>query len=175
MAQLITREYLALLREKHHAKGAPPWGTGGYKFAPEIRWLAKLIDAKTILDYGCGRGTLKKNVLLRRYRIYEYDPGIATKRRMPSKADLVVATDVLEHVEPQCLTAVLDHIYELTQIVCYMVIATRPADNKLPDGRNAHLIIENSDWWLVQLRRQPWAEINVQRVNEDELVVITKC
>ncbi|UCF67363.1 MAG: hypothetical protein JSV80_16585 [Acidobacteriota bacterium] len=31
---------------------------------------------------------------------------------------------------------------------------TRPAIHRLPDGRNAHLIVESADWWRAQLERR---------------------
>jgi len=61
---------------------------------------------------------------------------------------LVFCGDVLEHVEPACLDAVLEDLRALTLERCVMVIATRPARKRYPDGRNFHLIIENHEWWL---------------------------
>jgi len=52
----------------------------------------------------------------------------------------------LEHVEPDRLGNVLDHIRRLSGKGCYIVIATRPAAAILPDGRNAHLIVKDADW-----------------------------
>jgi hypothetical protein len=37
--------------------------------------------------------------------------------------------------------------------VAYIVIATRPAKNILPDGRNPHLIIEGKEWWREKLSK----------------------
>jgi hypothetical protein len=37
------------------------------------------------------------------------------------------------------------------------VIAVRPSNKTLSDGRNAHLILEPSDWWLRQLQSSGFA------------------
>jgi hypothetical protein len=77
---------------------------------------------------------------------------------LPKPSDILVCTDVLEHIEPTLLDNVLDHIERLTREVALLVISCRPANAVLPDGRNAHLIIETPDWWLEKLlARGTWA------------------
>jgi hypothetical protein len=101
-----------------------------------------------VLDYGCGQGSLARAI---GDRVKEYDPAIPEKAAAPAPADLVVCTDVLEHIEPDCLAHVLDHLRDLTLKACFVVIATRPAMKFLADGRNAHLIIETDAFWRKQL------------------------
>lgn len=122
------------------------WGADGAKHADAVKWIAAAIGAKTILDYGCGRGLLA--AALPQLRVQQYDPGIAERAGMPKPCDLVVCTDVLEHVEPDRLASVLDHIGRLTAKAAYFVISTRLANATLPDGRNAHLIVRPAAWWL---------------------------
>ena len=64
---------------------------------------------------------------------------------------MVACTDVLEHIEPDCLDHVLDHLCELAENVAFLVVATAPAQKTLADGRNAHLIVESARWWLPKL------------------------
>jgi cyclopropane fatty-acyl-phospholipid synthase-like methyltransferase len=80
-----------------------------------------------------------------------YDPGIPDRAALPEPADFVVSTDVLEHVEPEKLDGVLKHIRELTKRQAYLNIHTGPANAKLPDGRNAHLIQQPAEWWHRKL------------------------
>ena len=75
---------------------------------------------------------------------------------MRKRCDMVVCTDVLEHVEPAKLDAVLDHIWRLTGRVAYFVIDTRPANAILPDGRNAHLSLHDHWWWIDKLKKVGW-------------------
>lgn len=96
-----------------------------------------------VLDYGCGKGTLS--------RVTGYDPAIVGKDGLPEPHPVVVCLDVLEHVEPELMVSVLDHLQALAQEVVFIVIATGPAQKVLPDGRNAHLIQESAGWWYGRL------------------------
>lgn len=145
---LITPRY----REEQRILHAAPRGYGGKgnKWAEVVLDVAQHFGATSILDYGCGQGSLAAVLRARAsdiYRIDEYDPAIKGKEGLPSFADLVVSTDVIEHIEPECLDAVLTHIRMLARKVVFMVIATRPSGKTLSDGRNAHLIIESPQWW----------------------------
>lgn len=155
MAQmaLISPTYTALQRELH----ARPNGYGGKgdKWAPAVARLAEDLGCSSILDYGCGQGSLVK--ALRPLapaviRLDEYDPAIPGKDGRPSFADLVVCTDVLEHIEPDRLTRVLAHLQMLARKAVFVVIATRPSNKTMTDGRNAHLIIEDDDWWRATVK-----------------------
>ena len=55
--------------------------------------------------------------------------------------------DVLEHVEPEYLQDVLADIKRCMKRAGLLVISTIPAKKTLPDGRNAHLIVESPLWW----------------------------
>jgi hypothetical protein len=131
------------------------------------------IEKVTVLDYGCGEGALKK--ALAPHRVQEYDPGIRGKDILPKPCDLVVCTDVMEHVEPKALNRVIDHIYRLTGYVAYLVIATRPANAVLPGGRNAHLIVQDAEWWTKAFTRTGWTvESSVNRKDKDVAITILK-
>jgi hypothetical protein len=81
-----------------------------------------------------------------------YDPSVEEFERLPAPADIVVSTDVLEHIEPECLDDVLKHIGSLTLKGAYLNIHTGKAKAILPDGRNAHLIQQPWDWWQSKLK-----------------------
>ena len=61
---------------------------------------------------------------------------------------MIFCNDVLEHVEPNFIKEVLEDINQLTSNYVWLRIDTLPARKKLSDGRNAHLIIKNKEWWL---------------------------
>ena len=82
---------------------------------------------------------------------YEYDPAVESKRGLPDPQDIVVCTDVLEHIEPELLDNVLGHMRDCMLKCGYFVISTIAAVSILGDGRNAHLIIEDKDWWKAKL------------------------
>lgn len=148
---LISPKYCDLQRELH----ARPNGYGGkgHKWAQAVRGLVAQYDARSVLDYGCGEGTLKLALsdLEGFARVEEYDPGVDGKAIWPHFADLVVCTDVLEHCEPEKLKTVLAHIRVLARKAVFVVIATRPSNKVMADGRNAHLIVEQAEWWAVRM------------------------
>jgi hypothetical protein len=151
---LHSEAYRQQLQQKH---ATMKWGKSGNSHAPEVTALARELGARSVLDYGCGRGTLKP--ALPDLKVFEYDPGIPGKDHLPKPADLVVCTDVLEHIEPELLDGVLRHLYLLAGRGAYLVIATRLARELLPDGRNAHLIVQEPPWWLAKLKAQGWRKL----------------
>ncbi len=149
--KLASPAYRLQLRLKH---GSVNWGKSGHSHAPEVLAFAEELGARTVLDYGCGRGTLAASVPT--LKVIEYDPGIAGKDGLPKPADMVVSTDVLEHIEPELLDGVLAHQYRLAGKGAYLVISLRLAREILADGRNAHLVVKPADWWLEKLGAVGW-------------------
>lgn len=142
--KLITSDYLQA-QKALHAKG---FGTSSGKWTPLMLDLKKRFNAQSVLDYGCGQGLLTRG-LSGDYR--EYDPAIPGKDALPEKADLVVCTDVLEHIEEDCIDGVLDHLADLSNIALLAVVHLGKAKKTLPDGRNAHILIRPKEWWIEKL------------------------
>lgn len=145
---LISPDYALINRQMHEAPRG--YGGGGYKHAEEVAAIVARLRLRTVLDYGCGEGTLKTRLAAIgcKATVTEYDPAVAGKESLPAPVDLVVCTDVLEHIEPEKLRAVVAHIKSLALRAAFVVVATRPSNKKLPDGREPHLIIEPAEWWL---------------------------
>lgn len=162
---LISDEYLAL-NLKLHARPDGFGGSGWRHAVPVVEYAAQL-KARSILDYGAGRCTLRSECKKRGWvgAFEEYEPTSDVIGRMPKPADLIVCTDVLEHVEPDKLQQVLRHIGLLMDLGAYLTIATRPANTLLPDGRNAHLIVEAEGWWVEQLQL---ADLRLDHVINDK-------
>jgi hypothetical protein len=144
----ITPGYLEQNRALH-ARGS--YGLSGQRWAPTVLNVCKVAGSRDVLDYGCGQRTREKSL---GFPIRNYDPAIVGLDAPPEPADVVVCTDVLEHIEPECLDDVLDDLQRVTRRVGFFIIATRPADKTLPDGRNAHLIQQPKDWWLPKLTQR---------------------
>lgn len=144
---LITPEYKDL-NEELHAR-VPSYGTGGHVWAPYLKQLAHDIEATTVLDYGCGKGTLAP--ALSDLLVHEYDPAIPGKE-VPTPADIVACLDVLEHVEAECLDDVLLHIRALAAKAIVVDIACRTGGKLLADGRPAHINVQSPEWWASRLR-----------------------
>lgn len=146
------------------------WGESGQKSADIVYAAFEILGIKDMLDYGCGRGTLK--TMLEKFgleaEIREYDPAIPGKDALPAPADFVACTDVLEHVEPECIDAVLDHIFELTGRYAYFIISCKEASRLLPDGRNAHILVQPPKWWLAKLKEKGFIIMNYYLVNDKD-------
>jgi predicted TPR repeat methyltransferase len=164
---LISGEYLAL-QKKLHERGS--YGVSSGRRAGEVSNIARNSDARTILDYGCGKGflarALRSEIAL---PVAEYDPAIPGKDKPPAPADLVVCTDVLEHIEPEFLEENLKDLARCLKKVGYFVIHTKPAHKVLADGRNAHLIQEGEGWWRERLELH--FRIKAMLFRDDELQV----
>ena len=146
---LISEPYRALCAEMHRCRLA--YGSSGKRFAPTVARLMGEWGCETVLDYGCGKGDLARELKVRGIRVAQYDPAIPRHSTAPGEADLVVCADVLEHVEPECLDAVLDDLRRLARVGVYLAVGIGPADKVMPDGTNAHRIIQPMEWWLPKL------------------------
>lgn len=133
-------------QKKLHAAG--DYGVSGFKHADQVMQLAKQLNTRSILDYGSGQQTLQKGIP---FPITNYDPFVVGCEEEPTTHDLVVCSDVLEHIEPDCVADVLQHIWSKTTKLLFVDVACRPAKKYLEDGRNAHLIQESPSWWLLKL------------------------
>ena len=147
---LISEAYRAQLAEKHRKSAT--FGNSGADWAAFAHDMCLANGLRSVLDYGCGQGTLLLALPEKRhYTVAEYDPAIPGKDGPPEPADLVVCGDVLEHIEPECLEEVLDDLRRLSLRMALLVVATKPALKHLPDGRNTHLIVEPVWWWLPKI------------------------
>lgn len=108
----------------------------------------------SLLDFGCGKGGLIATIaeLHPEIKVAGYDPGNPEFQQLPKRAvDVVISTDAIEHIEPAHLDETLKIIGSLMQRCGCFRIACYPAKKSLPDGRNAHLIVQHPDWWREKL------------------------
>jgi trans-aconitate methyltransferase len=151
---MYTKQYIKQLHSLHN-DSARPGGFGGKpKKLGKFHSFMLEWNPYSLLDYGCGKGYILselrdkyKNVLCE-----GYDPAVKMFSALPNKTyDCVFSNDVLEHIEPEYLSDVLAHINDLADKYVWLRIDTMPARKTLPDGRNAHLILESPDWWIDQI------------------------
>jgi hypothetical protein len=145
---LLTDDY----REQQaalHAVGN--YGTAALQWGSAVSGIVDKIKAETLLDYGCGSKCSLAEVLDCDVLYQGYDPAVPKLAREPDAADVVACIDVLEHIEPECLDAVIEHLKSKVKRVLFVTVHTGPAKKVLPDGRNAHLIQKGAQWWLPKL------------------------
>jgi hypothetical protein len=146
---LYTPEYAAEQRRLHTEQAA--YGSRGFYWAYLAAGIAQLEQCKTVLDYGCGKGTIGNSFREAGLHVVsDYDPAIPGKDKPATPADLVVAVDVMEHIEPDCLPAVMFDLARVTRKILFVAISTIPSKRTMSDGRNTHLIVEGYDWWRAQ-------------------------
>lgn len=153
---LITEEYRALNR--HALETSEKYATSGHKMADIIWPFVMQREAKTLLDYGAGRNLLNEALAKRAQEagyaieLRAYDPCVPALAAEPEGAEFVTCTDVLEHIEPECLGDVLAHLRHLTRGTAFLSISTKPARNTvLADGRNPHLSLHAPEVWVAKL------------------------
>ena len=142
----ISAQYAELNKKLHEENRH--YGGHGDRYAKIVQKMSETEGVKTVLDYGCGKGALAKAL---NFPIWEYDPAIPEKSATPQPADLVICTDVLEHIEPEYLDAVLEDLRRVIKFSAFFAIHTGPSCKVLADGRNTHLIQQNMDWWKQKL------------------------
>ena len=146
----ISAEYLEQQKQLHEN---PNYGVASLQYAQLALQLIDHMSAKSVSDYGAGKCNLQKKLEeLGRidFQYYPYDPAFPEYGE-PKEADLVCCIDVLEHVEPPYVEAVLRDLGRITAKVGLFTIHTGPAAKHLSDGRNAHLIQKPARWWLPRL------------------------
>jgi len=173
MGQLITEEYRALQEALHRN---PDYGMASVGYAPIVAETMRKLGAQELLDYGAGKGRL--GIALRDYfprhlSIHHYDPAVPEWSRAPKPCRFVACVDVLEHIEPDCLEAVLDDLKRVIDHVGLFTVHTGPAIKVLADGRNAHLIQQPSRWWLPKLQAR-WDLMAFNKSGEGFWVVVKK-
>lgn len=142
----------------------------GHKAYAIVKDFIKEYKPTSVLDFGCGHGALIATISQLHPEISAtgYDPGNEKFQYFPTtKFDAVVSTDALEHIEPEYLIKTLIMIGDRIERCGFFRIACYPAKKKLPDGRNAHLVVQPPEWWREQILKHMGVEI----VNESISVV----
>lgn len=157
--QTISADYLAQQQELHRN---PTYGLASLGFAPIVKELMARYHVGSISDYGAGKQNLRRGLNdlgVTGFEYFPYDPAFPGDGE-PKPADLVCCIDVLEHIEPDFLDAVLEDLRAITVKRGFVSVHCEAAMKFLPDGRNAHLIQQPASWWLPRLRQH--FEINQQ-------------
>ena len=164
------RRLLELYREMHvrgeALRSLPPERTfPGASLLPQAHHVRRLVaqtGARSILDYGSGKGAQYRPMALsdknsswetiQDYwgveRIVCYDPGYEPFSRLPSEAcDGVISTDVLEHCPEADLPWIVAEMFALAKSFVFASVACHPAVKRLPNGENAHCTVRAPEFW----------------------------
>lgn len=196
----LIEQYRELHRHGEKRIGLEPENTfPGEKLLPQAARIKRLIErtgARTILDYGCGKGN--------QYRlnpaeipgagnwpsvksfwgvetIRGYDPCYEPFSQLPEgNFDGVICTDVLEHCPEDDIPWIVDELFGYARRFVFANVACYPARKHLPNGENAHCTIRDPAWWRALLqnvsRRHPgilwevWVQSQVKTYNGNRMV-----
>jgi hypothetical protein len=137
-------------QEVHKSK---KYGKSSEKFYILIREIIREKKKNIILDFGGGQSNLVY-MLADYYNVRgeKYEPSIKEFSELNiKKADLILNTDVLEHIPEHMLNDVLEKIKNISTNV-YFSIHTGLATVILPNGENAHCTVHQPDWWKKKLK-----------------------
>ena len=132
---------------------------------PTLMSIIKENDCKTLLDYGCGkaipydknrckevdlRHPIQKLCNLKSFDLY--DPAYEKYATLPDKKyDIVVCTDVLEHIAEQDIDYVLTEILSRSKKIVFLNISCQPALKHFKEGKfkgkNVHISVFDPSWW----------------------------
>jgi hypothetical protein len=131
--------------------------------AHHVRRLGADTGARSILDYGSGKGAqyrpmpLAENGAQRWQSVQEYwnvervvcyDPAYVPFSRLPSgRFDGVVCTDVLEHCPEDDLEWIIAELFSFATRFVFASVACHPAVKRLPNGENAHCTVQAPEYW----------------------------
>ena len=151
--ELYSQNYLRLL-EGVHSTTKRGFGNKVKKIKAFEACIEKW-KPRSLLDYGCGKGAMLQQLRQKYPHLHclGYDPAVNIYCQKPKqKFDVVFCNDVLEHVEPLYLDNVLKFIEHHSEKYAWLRIDTQPDNKILTDGRNAHLIQQDEDWWSEMLQ-----------------------
>tara|TARA_R100001132_G_C3237622_1_gene69678 strand:+ start:121 stop:759 length:639 start_codon:yes stop_codon:yes gene_type:complete len=157
----------------------------GISLNNHIRSIGDLIKqhkVKSLLDYGSGKGYLYskdfkivnptlKEPLQKLWKIDKlkcYDPCYTEHAEYPTDTyDMVISTDVIEHIPEEDLTWFLNDIFSLSKKFVYLNIACYPAIKHFKDGTNVHVsIFEPQEWidFIMKLWKEKYKHLEIYLV-----------
>ena len=151
---MFTKSYIEQLKKLHSDKTRPQGFGGKVKKLGKFFYYMEKWKPNTFLDYGCGKGLILERLQMSypQTSFTGYDPAVKIYEKNPQgKFDCVFSNDVLEHIEPEFINDVLIHINTLSSKYIWLRIDTLPARKTLPDGRNAHILLQDKQSWLKLL------------------------
>lgn len=138
------------------------------KYLNIIKVLVESTKSKTVLDFGCGKGTqytekeYHKVFHIEDENIFLYDIGVKKYNTLPKhKVDGTISTDVLEHIPEDEIDSVLSTIFMNTKKWVFFSISCGLAVKKLPNGENAHCTIKEPKWWEDKIEKHNTKNIPV--------------
>lgn len=128
--------------------------------------LIRETGARTILDYGCGKGNHIQTKVKKEERepilaeiwkeklgvdLHGYDPACSRFNKLPKGPfDGVISFDTLEHIAEEDLPWVIEEMFSLAQFLVVARVACFSSSKRFAGTKiNMHATIQPPKWWLA--------------------------
>ena len=198
-----SEKYLELIEAyKHlHEDETKFTGISIVPFVVDLYSIIQYNKCKSLLDYGCGKAVgytqnfkdidpKKKipnfNVPLHTYWGVEdlslYDPGTLEYPTLPSKkVDVVLCTDVLEHIPEDDLGWLIRDIFNLSNKVVFLNVSTVLAIKTFTSGKykgeNVHVSVFDHAWWVDKIKtiHEDYKELKIYLTSTSKEGIMGTC
>lgn len=146
---------IALIEQYRILHESQSYGTGSERLFHSIQSVIEGFPSLgSILDYGCGRSRVADWLArVNGAQAFRFDPAIPQYDKRPThKMDLVIVTNVLEHISEDMIDATLADIRALS-VNAYFHIATASDNVVLPNGEPSRCTIRPPEWWQEKLKK----------------------
>lgn len=147
----MNKDYIASEYRRMHDAGK----FSGVSLKPhlaEINNLVREYNVQTLLDYGCGKALMHDKHRLAK-EVNLYDPYYEPYSQKPiGNFDMVICTDVLEHIPEDAVGKVLAELLDYANKVLFLAICTKPANKSFANGDNVHVTVKPKEWWDLMLQ-----------------------
>lgn len=153
---------LVQMRQFHRTSKAFS-GNGVLKHRDSLVQFSRARGATSGLDFGCGKGNQYNIEMTGGYNLaaelgytpYKYDPGVPDFDVLPPLGmvfDIVWCVDVLECVPEQDMDWEVANIAAFARRGLFVTVGSYPSKKTLPNGRNAHITIQDEEWWHAKFQ-----------------------
>ena len=89
--------------------------------------------------------------------LFLYDPGVPEHNKLPTKKhDMVICTDVLEHIPEEDLDWILREMCSLSNSTVFINVSCQPALKTFTTGKykgeNVHVSLFDHEWWVDKVK-----------------------
>jgi len=157
----MSKELIEQYRLKHERD--PDYGSSrGQGRVDFIRTALGKRTIRRVLNFGAGKSPLLDLLWPDPTMVSKvnYDPAIQAISASPTGAfDLVISTDVLEHIPEDELPAMIERHAQIARGFIHL-IHFREAKHRLPNGENCHATQRGPDWWLATLEKHSFESVS---------------
>jgi hypothetical protein len=139
-----------------HNKSVTWDGGGSYQYIKQLQEIIKQYNCKTMLDYGCGKGTqysgdeldFAQLIGINSYNLY--DPAYEKYKELPvGKWDLTVCLDVLPFIPEEDIDVVKNLMLSMTNTLCVVGLHS---DLQARKSKKPFVCIKSEEWWEEKLQ-----------------------